>query len=332
MKIYSFIICTFLLISLGVFSQDTPKEYKLQKSIPVAGNGTWDNLTFDNYTQRIFIAHENCVQVIDLKTGKQIGIIKPIPGAHDIALAHDLGKGFITAGNIDSVIVFNLNTYKITSKIHTGKGPKAILYDRFSERVFAFNEAGHSVTVIKADSEFVVKTVGLHGSPSAAVTDYSGNIYVTVENLGMVANLDATTLAFKGMFPLGPDKQPSALAFDKGNNNLLIGCSGSNELIVFNVTSTEVVATVPIGMHCEGVSFMPAQGDVLTSNGEGSITVIHQKAAFNFEKIQTLITKRGARTITCDYAKQTFYLPTANFDDTKKEYSKNSFQLLVISR
>ena len=332
MKRLTLILGILLFATAGGFSQQEGKEYKVRKSIPVTGNGSWDNLVFDNLTQRIFVTHENCVQVIDLKTGKEVGIINHTPGAHAISLSRELGKGFISAGNIDSVIVFDLTTLRIKARIPTGKNPGPLLFDQFSQRVFAFNAIGHSVTVIDADSNKVIKTIPVHGVPSAAVADNSGSIYIGLENLGMVEQLDAVSFKIKGMFPLGPDKHPSAMALDKGNDNVLIGCTGSNELVVLNITSSQVVATVPIGMHCDGVCFMPASRDVFTSNGEGSITVIHQEAPFNFSKQQTLITKRGAHTITCDYASQTLYLPTAKYDDVKKEYERNSFQLMVVSK
>ncbi|MCX6247589.1 MAG: YncE family protein [Bacteroidetes bacterium] len=332
MKIYSFIVGFFLLLTIGLSAQEGPKEFSVQKSIAVSGNGSWDYLTFDNVTQRIFVSHGTCVQVIDLKTGKQVGVINNTPGVHGIALAREFGKGFISAGKIDSVIVFDLKTYQVTGKIPTGKNPDAILYDMFTQRVFVFNAKGNSITVIGADSCHVDSTVLLRGNPEFAVTDLSGTIYVNIENLGMVTRMDAKTLKIRGIFPLGTGTEPTGMALDKGNDILFCGCSGTNEMVAINVNSGEVIARVPIGVHCDGVFFMPAQNEIYTSNGEGSVTVIRQESPVKYTKIQTLITKRGARTITGDYASRTLYIPTAEYDDVKKEYKPGSFQLLVISR
>jgi hypothetical protein len=85
-------------------------------------------------------------------------------------------------------------------------------------------------------------------------------------------------------------------------------------------------------MHCEGVCYMPALNEIFTSNGEGTVTVIHQDTPDKYTKEQTLITKRGSRTLLCNYAKQSIYLPTAEFNDLKKDYNPNSFQLLVVSK
>lgn len=332
MKICSFVIGFFLFFATGVSAQHAGKDYKIRKTIAVSGNGFWDYLTYDDASQRIFVSHGTCVQVIDLKTGKQVGVVNHTPGVHGIALASEFGKGFISAGQIDSVIVFDLKTYQITGRIPTGKDPDAILYDPFSQRVFAFNAKGNSITVIDGETNDVLSTVSLRGNPEFALTDVSGSIYVNIESMGMVAKIDAKTLETKRMIPLGPGKKPTGMALDKGQNNLFCGCSGTNELVVLNLITGEVVATVPIGMHCDGVCYMPAQNEIFTSNGEGSVTVIHQDAPDRYSKEQTLITKRGARTITCDYATRTLFIPTAEYDDAKKDFAPDSFQLLVISR
>lgn len=332
MKIYSIVLGLILFFTYALNAQEKTNDYKIQKKIPVSGNGSWDYLTVDNFTHRIFVSHDNCVQVLDLKTGKQVGIIKHTPGVHGILLVQGLGKGFITAGKIDSVIVFDLATYETIGRIATGKDPDAIIYDPLSKRVFAFNAKGNSITVINATYHYVERTVALHGNPEFAVDDNSGNIYVNIQNLGMIQKIDATTLMTKGLFAVGSDKQPTGLALDKEHNTLFCGCSGTNELAVVNLTSGAVVATIPIGVHCDGVCFIPERNDILTSNGEGSITVIHQDAPEKYRKVQTLITKRGARTIACDLGTKTIYLPTSEFDDVKKDYIPGSFQLIAVTK
>ncbi len=332
MKICHFVLIYFLLSISGILAQQMPKEYRIRKSIPVSGKGLWDNLTLDDITQRIFVAHDDRVQVIDLKTSKQIGIIKHTPGVHCITIAREFSKGFITAGKIDSVVVFDLNDYHITDRIPTGKNPDAILFDQFSKRVFVFNAEGNSVTIIDAGNNYIRSTISLRGSPASALSDIKGNIYVNLKNLGIVVMIDAMNLKTKRMFPIGPDKQPIGIALDKEHNILFCGCSGTNELVALSCNSGQIVTTIPIGMHCEGVCYIPALNEILTSNGEGTITVIHQDTPDKYSKQQTLITKRGARTLICNYIQQSIYLPTAEFNDINKDYDPDSFQLLVVSK
>ena len=321
-----------LFLTSQLSGQPGLKEFKIQRNIPVSGNGSWDYLALDSKSQRIFLSHDSCVQVIDLKTGKQVGRIDHTPGVHGIALAPEFGKGFISAGAVDSVMVFDLKTYEVTNTIHAGKNPDAILFDPYSKRVFVFNGESKSCTVILAENDDILSNFPLRGKPEFAVSDNAGTIYVNIENQSTIMGFDAKTYDFKGLFPLGPGREPTGLAIDLQNSLLFAGCSGTNELVVVNIESGETVATLPIGWHCDGVTFMPATHEIFTSNGEGTITAIRQNSPDKYSKEQTVITKRGARTITSDDDSGRLYVPVAEYDYDKKEFIPDSFQLLVVSR
>jgi DNA-binding beta-propeller fold protein YncE len=186
--------------------------------------------------------------------------------------------------------------------------------------------------VISAEDDDILANFPLRGKPEFAVTDNEGTIYVNIENMGSITGFDAKTLEIKGLIPLGPAKEPTGLAIDLQNGLLFAGCSGTNELTVVRIDNGETVATLPIGMHCDGVSFMPSTHEIFTSNGEGSITAIRQVSPDKYEKEQTVITKRGARTLTCDDDSGRLFVPVAEYDYTKKEFKPDSFQLLVVSR
>jgi len=332
MKFPHFLTGFFLLLSCLVIAQKESQDYTIRHIIPVSGDGGWDYLTLDNASNRIFLSHSTCVQVVDLKTEKQTGMIRNTPGVHGIALAHEFNKGFISAGLIDSVIVFDLTTFQTLGKVPTGKNPDAIIYDPYTQRVFTFNGGGNSITVIEAETNKIVGTVALRGKPEFAVTDMAGSIYVNLENSGIITRIDSRYLKTTGMFPIGADKRPTGLAIDMENNLLFAGCSGTNQLAVLDVMSGDIVATVPIGLHCDGVAYLPATHEIFTSNGEGTVTVICQDAPDKYSKELTVITKRGARTLALNYTGRSIYVPTAEFDYVKKDFKKNSFQILVISR
>jgi hypothetical protein len=122
MKRTFLIILAFFAMAMNYsYSQNKTSEYKVVKSIPVEGTGSWDYLTVDSPSQRLFISHGTCVDVLDLKTDKVIGQIPNTTGVHGIACVPALNKGFITAGRLDSVIVFDLKSLKVIAKISTEK-------------------------------------------------------------------------------------------------------------------------------------------------------------------------------------------------------------------
>ncbi len=314
-------------------AQQNAGPYRVVKEIPVEGNGGWDYLTVDKPTQRLFISHGTCVEVLDLKTEKLIGQIPNTPGVHGIVCVPALNKGFITAGRIDSVIVFDLKTLKVVDKIATGKNPDAIIYDAFTNRIFTFNGRGNSVTAIDAKTNLVAGTLSVSGKPEAAVSNGSGQIYCNIEDKSTIVKFDAVTLKIIAEWPLEPGKEPSGIGLDIKNNRLFSACSESNQIVVMNATDGKIISILPMGEGCDGLIFIGDDRNILASNGEGTLTVVHQDGPDDYKVIQTLSTRKSARTITFDETTRRIYLPSAevSMDNGKRKVTPGSFRILVVS-
>ena len=106
--------------------------YKVVRRMPVGGDGGWDYLRVDPDAHRIYVSRGTHLMVVDEVSGKVIG---DIPAAntknmHGIALATDLGKGFTSNGDANTVTVVDLKTLKPISVIPIpGKNPDSIIYD-----------------------------------------------------------------------------------------------------------------------------------------------------------------------------------------------------------
>src|SRR5207245_11275873 len=85
-----------------------------------------------------------------------------------IALANDLGRGFVSNGREGTVSIFDPITLKTSSKVKVGENPDAILYDQATKRVFAFNGRSKDATAIDADRKST-RLNSSHGSISYAV-------------------------------------------------------------------------------------------------------------------------------------------------------------------
>jgi len=335
MKKLSFvIICVWLMAMQFSFAQNKSTEYKVIKTIPMEGPGGWDYLTVDKPSQRLFISHSTCVDVVDLKTEKHVGQIPNTTGVHGIACVPTLNKGFITAGRLDSVIVFDLKTLKVLDKVITGKNPDAILYDAYSNRIFTFNGRGHSVTAIDAKTNNVVGTLSVSGKPEAAVTNGKGKIFCNIEDKSTVVKFDALTLKIDAEWPLEPGKEPSGLDIDIKNNRLFSACSDSKQIVVMDAASGKIIATLPMGEGCDGLIFIPGDHNAISSNGEGTLTVVHQNGPNDYKVVQTLATRKSARTITYDETTKRIYLPSAEvtMDNGKRNVVPGSFKILVVSK
>ncbi|MCX6249676.1 MAG: YncE family protein [Bacteroidetes bacterium] len=324
-----------IFLTLVVLGQSIPGQYKLIKEIPVEGDGFWDYLSIDQGTGRLFLSHGTIVQVIDLATEKVIGVIPNTTGVHGIAIELEAGKGYISDGRIDTITVIDCKTLATLGKIaSTGKNPDAIIYDPYSKRVCAFNGRSQNITVIDVVADKVVGTIPVSGKPEFAVSDGKGKMFVNIEDKSTIVKFDPVTLKVEAEWPLAPGKEPSGLAYDKKNQRLFSACSDSKQMVVMNATNGKVIQALPMGAGCDGLIFIPEDKNIITSNGEGTLTVIHQNDPDHYSVIQTLPTKKGARTITYDPKTKKIYLPTAEvkMENGKRAVTPGSFKVLVVSK
>lgn len=125
-----------LLFSVFAFGEGT---YHIIKKIPVEGQGGWDYLIVDEAARRLYVSHGTQVEVLDVDSGAVVGKIPNTLGVHGIALAPELGRGFVSDGQTSTVTVFDLKTLKTIGEVPTGKKPDGIIYDPATSQVFAFN-------------------------------------------------------------------------------------------------------------------------------------------------------------------------------------------------
>ncbi len=318
-------------VAIPVMAQ---KSYKLTDRIKLGGEGGWDYLTFDPAGSRLFITRGTHVIVVDAKTYKQTGDIAGLAGVHGVALAPELGRGFITSGGDDMLVIFDLKSLAVLNKIKVGGRPDAVLYDQSSKRVYTFNAQTQDSTVVDAASGKVVGTVPLGGKPETGVADGKGNVYVNIEDRSEIVRIDAK-LTLAEHYPMAGCDDPSALAFDAAHRRLFAGCS-SKIVAVVNPDAGKLVTTVEIGGGVDAGAFNPNTQQIFMSCGEGVLTVIHEDSPDKYSVVQTVPTVRGARTMALDSQTNTVYSVTAQFDPTpppagqRRKIIPDTFELLVV--
>ena len=304
-----------VLMCAVVLDAQTKSGYHVAKKIKVGGEGSWDYLTYDAQSHRLFVSHTDRFVVINTISDEVVGEILKLEGVHGMAIANEFNRGFITNGTSSSVSVVDLKTLKVVNKIPVGKKPDAILYDPFSHRVFVYNGQSASVSAIDAANATVVSTVMLGGKPEFSATDRKGHIFVNLEDKNEIVGFDASTLKIFARWSLKGGDEPTGLAIDVEHHRLFSVCH-NKLMFVLDSDNGTILAKLPIGAKVDGCAFDPATGMVFASNGEGTITAIREDSPSKFSVLETVATRPGAKTITLDPDTHTLYLPTAEFGPT----------------
>src|SRR5438445_1297098 len=303
-------------ISAGTASA---QNYKVLRRIPVGGEGAWDYLRVDPDAQRIYVTRGSHVMVLEESSGKTIGDIQiaNAKGVHDLALAQDLGKGFISNGGANTVTIFDLKTLKPISDVKvTGQDPDSIVYDPATKRVFVFNAKSNNATVLDANKGQVAGTLKLSGAPEEAQLDGRGNVFVNIDDKSSIVEFDAKSLAIKAEWPLASCEGPSALAYDAAHRRLFAACD--KVMAVVNADTGKVVASPPIGGDSDGNGYDPATGLLFASSKQGLISVIHQDSPDKYSVISNVTTQFGTSTMTLDPKTHHVFTMTADYTTPAK--------------
>jgi len=289
--------------------------YQITDRKLLAGEGGWDCLTFDADARRLFVTRSSHVQVVDAVHDSIVGDIPGTNGVHGVALVPEVGHGFTSNGRDSSVTVFDLRSLATLATVKLpARGPDVILYEPVSKRVFTFNGGSSSATAIDPTTNRVVGSIALDGRPEFAVADGRGRIDVNLEDSSAVDCFDARTLKIVARWPLGPGQEPTGLAIDLAHRRLFSGCA-NQKLVVMDADSGRIVADLPIGDRCDGVAFDAGLQRVLASNGEGTLSVIHEDTPDRYTKVADVPTQRGARTLTLDETTHRVYTCTAEYGE-----------------
>ena len=328
-----------VLFTVNLISAQAP--YRIVNRYPVPGTGGWDYVTLDAVARRLYMSHATQVDVMNPDTGKLIGTIPDTPGVHGIAIAATFHHGFTSNGREDKVSMFDPATLKLIKKIDVGKGPDGIFFDPASKRIFTNNHGTHDITAIDADSGSVVGTVKVSGDGEQTIAGRDGLLYVNLEDTAEVVAYDPESLEVKHRFPIGVAKTPTGLAYDPKSDRLFVACREKPALVVMDAGSGKVITNFPIGQGVDWADFDRDSRRVLTSNGDGTLSVIQQKSADTYESLGNVPTQPSAKTMAVDPKTHKIFLPAAEIVTTpakdpsarpQRSVKPGTFVVLVLAR
>ena len=310
--------------------------YQLSGAFPIKSNGGWDYITV--YKNNLYVSHGTQVNVLNKVTGDSLGVIANTTGVHGIAFDPTQNIGFTSNGKLNNVFAFNITTNAIIATISTGENPDAIMYDPFTKTIITCNGRGKNLTFIDPVSFKVVGEVAVGGKPETAVSDEAGNIYVNVEDKNEIVKLSAVSFKVLAHWSIKPVEEPTGLAIDIKTKRLF--AAGEKKMVVVNYETGKIITTIPIGEGCDGLVFDNQQKLIFTSNGEGTVSIIKEISANQYQLIENIATAKSARTLAIDESTGTVYLPAANFEPQPAGATENkrtpivpgTFKILVVSK
>lgn len=318
-----------------------PAAYTVAGSIALGAGERWDYVTYDPVDQRAYVAHGDHVSVVDTAKQMLVGEIGTFPGGtHGVAIVHDANVGYTDDAKAGEVIAFDLRTLQVTKKIKGDEDADGIVYDAASKHVFVINGDSGTVTVIDPRINDAVATIRIGAGLEAAEVDGKGKLFVDgVEKHDLIA-IDTKTNIVLAHYPMQGCERPHGIAVDAKARRVFATCI-NKVMVVMNADNGKQIASVPIGASSDGAAFDAKRKLVLSSNGEGTLSVIAEKDADHFNAQSDVATAKSARTIAIDPDSGNLFLPAASIAKIepsampggrpRTSYTPGSLKLLVLA-
>ena len=288
------------------------QTYHVTRTVTLGGDGGWDYIALDTAGHRLFIARQDRVMVVDPAAGTLLAEIPGLNRAHGVAFDYAAGHGFATSGADSTVTMFDLKDLRVLGRTVAAVDDDGILYDPATQRIFTMNGDAGTATAIDPVSGRRIGAVDLGGKPEFGVSAGDGMLYVNLEDKSEVAEVDARSLKVTRHWSIAPCQSPSGLAIDRQNHRLFSGCRNSL-MGVSDAQAGRLVTTVPIGRGVDACRFDAGSRLAFASNGDGTLTVIHEDAPDKYTVVANVTTKPGARTMELDEATHRLYTVSADF-------------------
>jgi hypothetical protein len=300
-------------LALTVAAIANAQTWSVAKTYPIGGEGSWDYLTVDAASHRLFVPRSTHTQIIDEDSGKVLGDVPGQKGAHGVAIVSKLNRGFITdGGGTGAIVVFDLKTYAALGSIKTVPDTDGIIYDAKSNLVLAVSGDGGTLMTFAPDIDPAagkVTSIDLGGKPEFLAADGAGKAYVNLQDKDLVAVVDLKTKKVIARWPVAPGGSPVGMALDASTHTLVIGCRKPAMTIFMDANTGKVISSIPIGPGVDATKVDGAQA--FASSADGTLAIASLKDG---KLLQTVKTPLAARTMGVDTTTHRIYMPTAEME------------------
>lgn len=298
-------------------------------------DGGWDYASYDAARDRVLVARTEAVTAIDLKTRAVNPAFAVAVRGHAAFPVKGGAEVVITNGTPNTAVFVDATTGAPIATVATGDGPDDAIVDPKSGLLLVMNHRAGSVTLIDIAAHKAVGVIAVGGVLEAAAVDGKGRAFVNVEDKNQIAVIDIAGRKVTARYPLAGCEGPTGIAYAAADKLLISACDGVAEIV--QADTGKVVRQIKIGDGADGVAYDPGRRLAFVPAGKDGTLAVIAVAHGDATLIDTVVTQKGARTLTLDPATGRVFLPTATYvlavaPGGRPTLTAGTFQLLVVGK
>jgi len=298
---------------------------RLVQTIPLPNvEGYFDHMAVDTKGQRLFVPgeHQRTIEVIDLRTGKDIHTISGFGGdPRKTIYLPQTNEIWVDDGDA-SVKAFSGETYELVKNIplsghdldkDSRRVPDNGVYDPttglfyLGDRADGLKKEGikGSIEIVDLKSGKYVGSIEVDGlNPAGLALDpKSPKMYVVTGDTSNVIVIDREQRKVLATWPITGGPEPHAVAFDGAHHRLLIGSRVKRshiykpgKLVVMDSDTGKVIDAIDTEGGVDEVEYEPASHRVYYTGTTGFVEVFKQVDADHYERLGRVATGPIAKT------------------------------------
>jgi DNA-binding beta-propeller fold protein YncE len=304
---------------------DTKAPLRLLQAIPLPSvEGYFDHMAVDMKGQRLFVPgeHQRTIEVIDLRTGKDIHTITGFGGdPRKTIYLPQTNEIWVDDGDA-TVKAFSGETYELVRNIplsghdldkDSRRVPDNGVYDPatglfyLGDRADGLKKEGikGSIEIVDTKSGKYVGSIEVDGlNPAGLALDpKSSKLYVVTGDTSNVIVIDRDQRKVLATWPITGGPEPHAVAFDGAHHRLLIGSRVKRshiykpgKLVVMDSDTGKVIDAIDTEGGVDEVEYEPVSQRVYYTGTTGFVEVFKQIDADHYQRLGRVPTGPIAKT------------------------------------
>lgn len=317
--------------------------YTLERTTALPSTDTgFDYIKMQPGTSRLFMARlKDGLTVFDVESQAVVATVENSAGANGPLLLPEYNRGYVAMDD-GSLLSLDLATLAPLQRMPLAKdgGLNSAIYDPYTRQIHAITgtrpEQSTWFTLDAATGKRLKTTVFPFRKMDDPASDGKGRLFAPARKDGIVLVLDARTLKETARWAVGC--AVSKVRYQASTHRVLGACATDTPtFFALDADTGRIVSRLPIGYGLDGFAIDEVRQRIVTSNYDGTLTVIDQDGADGFALRGTVSTHMGARMMAMDERDGRLLVVNAAFTntapnakgETTKTYHPDSFVVLT---